>query len=453
MRMSIRLALLLVASGAAAAHADSGDLDTAFGLFGAGYATHAFDLGGNKADTSQAVLVQPGGGIVLVGRVIDSASSGRIALARFTADGLLDGSFGSSGSTTLALASGPYSAAYPYVNSAALDAQGRIVVVGDTADDDCSYAARFTANGAPDASFGIGGVFAICPSSGRYLRFMDVTIDTAGRPVIAGTYGVLNGDLVTESLYLAARLTTAGALDPSFNGGAMYTKSIGLTANSKDHAATVALDHAGRIYIGGGAETGSNRDDLVVVRLTAAGVADSSCSGRGWADIGGSVGEGFVATGMVFRDAHHLVLAGTSFDLSDSSKTGITHAEMDADTCSQVWISSVIPATVSTAGRAVAASDGTVYLSYSQRFSNQAGSAWYAGILALYAPLAWNDSFTGIYAGKSTYGTGMALVGGKPLQAMQAQYDGEDYDFAVARFQNDRIFYANQERDGVKASP
>jgi len=453
MRMFIRVALIFVASGAAAAHAGSGDLDNTFGLFGAGYATYAFDLGGNKADTSQAVLVQPGGTIVLAGRTIDSASSARIALARLTADGLIDTSFGSNGSATLALVSGPYHAAYPYVNSAALDAQGRIVVVGNTADDDCSYTARFTANGAPDAAFGSGGVFAICPSSGRYLRFMDVTVDAAGRPVIAGTYGVLNGDLVTESRYLAARLTTAGALDPSFNGGAMYTQSIGLTANSKDHAATVALDHAGRIYIGGGAETGSNRDDLVVLRLTAAGVADASCGGSGWANIGGSAGEGFVATGMVFRDAHHLVLAGTSFDLNDSSKTGILHAELDTDTCAQVWISSVIPATASAAGRAVAASDGTVYLSYSQRFSNQPGSAWYAGILTLYAPLPWSDSFTGIYANKSTYGTGIALVGGKPLQAMQAQYDGEDYDFAVARFQNDRIFYASQERDGVKPSP
>ena len=101
----------------------------------------------------------------------------------------------------------------------------------------------------------------------------------------------------------------------------------------------------------------------------------------------------------------------------------------------------------------MAASDGTVYLSYSQRFSNEAGSAWYAGIFALYAPLPWSDSFSGIYSGKSTFGTGIALAGGKPLQARQAQYDGDDYDFAVARFQNDRIFYANHERDGAKASP
>ena len=34
-----------------------------------------------------------------------------------------------------------------------------------------------------------------------------------------------------------------------------------------------------------------------------------------------------------------------------------------------------------------------------------------------------------------------------------AQYSGEDYDFAVARFQNDRIFYANFDRDGAKATP
>lgn len=454
---AVRFASLLLAvsfvTGMLDAAAASGDLDTTFGPGLNGYRVYYFDLGGNNADTSQVVLTQANGNIVLVGRAIDGASSGRIALVGLLSSGGLDSMFGSGGSTTFALASGPYNAAIPYINAAALDAQGRILVAGDSASDDCSYVARFTTNGTIDASFGTGGVYVACPPSGHYIRFMDITTDANSRPVIAGTYATLSGDFVTNSQFLAARLTTTGALDPAFNSGALYTKSIGLVADSKDHAGAVVLDSAGRIYIGGGAQTDSNRDAIVVLRLTSAGAADTTCASSGWNTLGAVIDSGFVATSAVFRDAHHLVLVGTSFSQSGPAQTGVAYSNMDADNCAPGSGGVLMSAMTGTAGRAVAASDGAVYISYSQALSNTPGSAMYAGIFAIFNPLPWNDTFTGINPGQSTRGTGIKLVGGRPLQAMLAQYSGDDYDFAVARFQNDRIFYSNIERDGAKSTP
>ncbi|MEO7325893.1 MAG: hypothetical protein ABIW82_13795 [Dokdonella sp.] len=450
----IRLASIIVGiKGLAAARAASGDLDTTFGPLLTGYSIRAFDLGGNNADTGQVLLTQSNGYIVLVGRATDGVSSGRIALTRLGPGGLVDSSFGSAGSASFSLVSGTYSAAIPYVNSAALDSLGRIIVVGDTANDDCSYVARFTNNGSIDASFGAGGVQVACPSSGHYIRFMDVAVDSTDRPVIGGTYAELSGDFVSSSMYLAARLTSAGVPDPTFNNGAMYAQSIGLTTSSKDRAGAIALDRSGRIYLGGGAETASNRDDLVILRLTPSGIADTTCGASGHADVGAVANSGFVATGLVFRDAHHLSLVGTWFDEADPSQSGIAYSEMDADTCAPGSTGLTIPATTAMAGRVVAASDGAVYVSYSQAQSNSPGSLWYAGILALFDPLPWSDAFTGINSGQSTYGTGIGLASGKPLQLMLDQVNGQDYDFAAARFQNDRIFYANFDRDGAKATP
>jgi uncharacterized delta-60 repeat protein len=433
--------------------ADNGQLDTSFhSPFG--YSTYAFDLGngGNNADYTQAALVQSSGNIVLVGRSISGATSDVIALTGLLPDGSIDPSFGTGGATTFPLTSGSYSSAEPYVTSAALDTQGRILVAGDTATDSCSYIARFTAKGLVDSSFGTGGVYVACPPSGFNIRFWDIVVDSSNRPVVAGVYATLNGDFTASSDLLAFRLTSAGLPDASFNGGSFFMRSVGYVANSKDRAGAVALDSAGRIYLGGSAQQSTN-DAEIVMRLTGAGIADSGCGSAGVVNLGAVANAGFFPTAVLLRDGHHVFLAGTSTDNSNVTMTSIAFAEMDADTCAPGSSGISIPASGSaTAGRAVAASDGAVYLSYSQLTSTQAGSPWLSAIQAFYDTLPFNGSLFGIYANQNSYGQGIALVGGRALQALEQQYSGTDYDFAVARFQNDRIFYGNFDRDGAKAT-
>jgi len=456
MRKSRLLASLVLAIALPAAHAANGDLDSTF-YFGFGYQTYAFDLGngGNDADYTRAALVQGNGDIVLVGRSISGANSAVIALARLLGDGSPDSSFNNNaGNTTVSLVSGLYSSANPYVNAAALDGQGRILVTGDTATDDCSYIARFSANGVLDTGFGTGGAYVACPTTGHYIRFLDIAVDTSDRPVVAGTYATLNGDFVSSSQLLALRLTSSGQSDASFNGGNLFTKSIGYVANSKDRAGAVAFDGSGRIYLGGSAQA-ATYDSEIVMRLTTAGVADPGCGSGGVVNVGATANSDFFPTAIVLRDAHHVFLAGTYTDRSNVTSSGIAYAQMDADTCAPGSGGVTIPASGSaTAARAAAASDGAVYLSYSQLTSSQAGSPWRSDVLAFYDTLPYNGQLYGIYTAQnqSSYGEGIAIMNGRPLQALQQQNNGADYDYAVARFENDRIFYGNQERDGAKAT-
>ena len=436
-------------------HAANGNLDSTFN-FGVGYQTFFYDLGngGNNADYTRAALVQHNGDIVLVGRSISGATSAVISLARLLPDGSIDTSFnGGTGRTTFALNSGLYHSDDPYVEAAARDSQDRILVAGDTATDDCSYVARFLANGAIDASFGTGGVYVACPTSGHYIRYLDIGVDTSDRPVVAGAYANLSGDFVTSSALLALRLTTSGAPDPGFNGGSMFTKSIGYVMNSKDRAGAVAFDGSGRIYLGASAQ-GASYDSEIIMRLTSAGAADTSCGAAGVANIGAAANSDFFPTAIVLRDAHHVFLAGTYTDRSDAS-TGLSFAEMDADTCAPGSSGVTAPASrAATAARAAAASDGAVYLSFSQLTSTARGSPWRSDVIAFYDTLPYTGQFFGVYTdnNQSSYGEGIAIVSGRPLQALQQQYNGADYDYAVARFENDRIFYGNLERKGAKAT-
>ncbi len=455
MRASRLLAPLLCVASLFIATADAanGDLDTAFNS-PFGYSTYAFDLGngGNNADYTQAVLVQSNGNIVLVGRSISGASSDVIGLTRLLPDGSHDVSFGTSGATTFPLASGVYSSAEPYVNAAALDAQGRILVTGDTATDQCSYVARFTANGVIDNSFGTNGVYVTCPPNGFSTRFSDIAVDGSNRPVVAGVYATLNGDFIISSDLLAYRLTSAGQSDLTFNGGSFFKRSVGYVLNSRDRAGALAIDSAGRIYLGGSAQS-ATYDSEIVLRLTSAGAADNSCGSTGVANLGAVANSSFFPTAVLLRDAHHVFLAGTYTDKSNVTQSGIAFAEMDADTCAPGSSGITSPASGSaTAARAIAASDGAVYLSYSQLTLAQAGSPRLSAIQAFYDTLPYNGSLYGIYSSQNSYGQGINLIGGRPLQALEQQYSGTDYDYAVVRFQNDRIFYGNFDRDGAKST-
>ncbi|MBO9663164.1 hypothetical protein [Dokdonella sp.] len=431
--------------------AANGDVDPTFNA-PFGYDLQPFDLGGNNADSIVAVLPQPGGKLVMVGRAVNGTNSAVIALKRLNADGTYDPSFNAgAGYSTFALASGTYQSALPYANAAAIDAQGRVVVAGSTATDDCSYAARFTADGAVDATFGAGGVYVDCPATGHRITYWDVAIDASGRPVLAGRHADTSGDLTLRSSLFVRRLTNTGHTDATFHGGSAYLRSVGDVADSLDAAGAIAVDSSGRIVVGGSAQ-GASYDSLVLLRLTGAGMPDASCGADGLVHLGAAANSDAFATAIVLRDAHHAFLAGTYTDRTTAG-SGLAYAEMDADTCAPGSSGIVAPASgAARSGRAVAASDGAVYLSYSQLTSTQAGSPWAAGVLAFYDTLPYGGQLYTIVAGMSSYGQGIALSGGRPLQALQQQRGGSDYDYAVVRFANDRIFYANFERDGAKST-
>lgn len=412
------LACTLLAS-AANVSAASGDLDTTFHS-PYGYAMKAFDLGGNDSDMVQLVLIQSNGDIVLVGSIATGTSSFDIALTRLLPDGTLDTSFGSGGSTYVSVPALPVAG----VSAAALDPTDGIYVTGYQ-----GYLAHFTSSGALDTAFASSG-FYFMPTSGTY-HPEDIAVDRSGMPVIVGSN--------TSNQLFVIRLTTSAQLDPAFNGGQPFIKTIGTGSGPIDSAWSVTFDSVGRIYLGAEAGTGGTTTQTeypAMVRLTANGQIDTACNGSGVVLFTGFSSFSLTPMSILFRDTHHVILTG-----SVANGAGQLFAfDFDADNCTAGTGPGMIANGASKySGRAVVASDGTVYVS--------AGIAGESTVLALHNGLPYNGQPFTIYPSTVSAGAGIVLSAGRPLQAIQQQVSGSNYDFAVARFQNDRIFYANFDRD------
>lgn len=427
------LALMALAEGTVAAN---GDLDTSFHT-GLGFSTKAFDLGGNNADYIVSALLQSNGDIVLVGyAVTDAASDTVLALTRLLPDGTLDSSFGAGGTTTVPLNGGIYSSSMkPLVWGAALDAQGSIYVTGYSNDyagysGDVGFVAHFLVDGQLDNAFGSNGFYIATNNI-----FQALAVDSAGKPVAVGFHIYGGGQQL-----LAVRLTATGQMDPSFNGGNAFIYTIGTGGPPiLDRVGAVTFDSAGRIYLGAGQQASSTSRDPAVVRLAANGTIDTSCGNAGVisANFGGM---GILPASILFRDSHNGIWVGTA----DST---LLAYDFDASTCS----ASTSPGPLvsgAKGGYSAVASDGAVYVSYTH-----ATTPYASQVLALHDGLAYTGLPYSIYSSQPSYGEGIVLSAGRPLQAIRQCVSGcasastANYDFAVARFQNDRIFFADFDAD------
>lgn len=193
---------------------EPGELDRSFGE--GGLAT--FDFGGETSRVTDLAL-QADGRIVVVGSSSDGEGRSVIAAARLLPDGSLDPTFGAGGVVRTDVASrlgpcGPGPACMDAASAVGLAADGRIVAVGTTENEAVSPARRFTLvrylpDGALDAGFGDGGVVTTALAEGGSLS--DLAIDAQGRLVVVGT--VDDGD---PSDPVVARYRPAGDLDPDF---------------------------------------------------------------------------------------------------------------------------------------------------------------------------------------------------------------------------------------------
>jgi len=145
---------------ALARHNPNGSVDTTFGSSG-------IVIG--SAGGFGKLIIQPGGKILAVG----IGESGSVA-QRFNMDGSPDLSFGS-GSELIAPGFG--------FSSAKLQADGKIVFCGGVGTGHIALA-RYTADGSLDPSFGLGGVAIIDLASNEFA--VDMAIQTNGKIVIAG---------------------------------------------------------------------------------------------------------------------------------------------------------------------------------------------------------------------------------------------------------------------------
>jgi uncharacterized delta-60 repeat protein len=195
------------------------------------------------ADVASSVAIDSRNRIVVAGSSREHLEEDFV-LARYKRDGSPDPSFGTGGAVTtdFGMTDG--------ASSVAIDAHGRIVAAGTTSDyspnGSSEFAlARYDRHGQPDASFGAGGMLTTNFHDGRYDGATSVAIDAHGRIVAAGNTAdqPCFGDCA-GSRFALARYGRHGALDRSFSRN-------GKVANPHGNALSAAIDSRDRIVAAG----------------------------------------------------------------------------------------------------------------------------------------------------------------------------------------------------------
>jgi uncharacterized delta-60 repeat protein len=184
----------------------------------------------------------PDGGAVVAAEGWHDGEPGRfIRVARLTAGGDLDPTFGDGGVAEFLI---PFSdpTQLAGVNAVAVDAGGRVLLagpvnrlVGDRFDTDFGVL-RLTADGRPDPAFGPGGLravgFDLTPGP-DVDRPTELAVLPDGRVLVAGAAAVGSGESFPSffTAFAVARLTAGGDLDPTFgDGGKLWFEFPGTSA-------------------------------------------------------------------------------------------------------------------------------------------------------------------------------------------------------------------------------
>ena len=220
------------------------------------------------------VEVDPQGRIVAAGSAF-GRGQGYVALARYLPNGALDTSFSGDGKQHTQFADVINGPA----RAVAFDSKGRIVVAG-TATKPTDYhgvfiVARYTHAGGLDPTFSDDGMLTTRIGPGGPFGEVGLAVDDSNRIVFAGDDEPGNGDRTRLAI---ARLRVNGAFDPSFSGDGKVLTSFGLDFN---RANGVAIDHAQRVVAVGTTGNSRSPSSFAIARYTPSGSLDPAFSGDG----------------------------------------------------------------------------------------------------------------------------------------------------------------------------
>ena len=266
------VALALIPQAALAAQ---GDIDTTFGT--GGTVLTAISVG-NLDDRATSVAIQPDGKIVSVGEctIFTTGPTTTICVTRHHADGTLDNTFNGAGKVMTTV--GGFG---DRARGVALQTDGKIVVAGScnyevvvgliTAPRFC--VARYTALGALDTTFNVTGKLMTAIGAGGHDEGRALALQADGKIIVVGTCGVAAVGGATGLKFCVARFTALGALDTTFNTTGVV---ITTTTVNNDGATSVVVQSDGKIVVAGFCAT-----VICLVRYTSIGGLDSSFNAAG----------------------------------------------------------------------------------------------------------------------------------------------------------------------------
>lgn len=190
------------------------------------------------------LVVQPDQKIIIVGQsaTFNGITGGGFVVARLNPNGTPDGTFGVGGQVTTIINNSGNSA-----DAAAIQADGKIVVLGQTAQASPSDFAlvRYNSDGSVDNGFGSNGI--VITDVGTLDQARSIFIQPDGKIVIGGdSSGTTNTD------FALVRYNPDGSLDTSFGVGGKVTTDFG--QNRRDTLARLLLLPNGKIVAVGGAD-------------------------------------------------------------------------------------------------------------------------------------------------------------------------------------------------------
>lgn len=265
------------------------------------------------------IAVQGNDIIVSGGATNLTTSKSEMVLARYTAAGVLDATFGTAGL-----------ASYPLDGNAraygvAVAPNDSVFVVGTAfsstpSPSNTAFITQLSANGTIDSAYGAGGMVNV-----KNLQGTSITIQSNGEAVVAGTAsGTAGYGIFTRSS--AARFTTSGAPDATFGTAGVVTSAF--TASDAITAVALQPTSAGtRIVIAGSGFDPATGSDFLLARYTTTGVVDTSFGSAGsqTADFAGPVAASAQSTAP---DGHGgTLVAGTTA----SANGALTVADYQAD--------------------------------------------------------------------------------------------------------------------------
>jgi uncharacterized delta-60 repeat protein len=288
----------IVAAGAAAGsggriaiarYLTNGSLDPSF----SGDGKLTTDLTGGD-DYAWAVAVQPGDQkIVIAGGA--GGSGGRFMLARYNANGTLDGTFGNGGRVFT-----DFTSRYEYVDAIVIQGDGRILAAGSTnyfGSNPRFALARYETDGDLDTTFSGDGKQTTGFPEGLAWAF-GVALETDGDIVAAGQAG---------SKVALARYSTNGVLDGTFSGDGRRTTN--LTAGT-DYADEVMIQADGGIVTVGSANYYGADARFAILRYQAGGTLDPTFSGDGMVLTNPSGGVDWALGAVLQPSDEKIVVAG-----------------------------------------------------------------------------------------------------------------------------------------------
>jgi uncharacterized delta-60 repeat protein len=249
----------------------NGSLDTSFR--GSGYRID--DYGGGDNGSYGAVALQSDGKIVVGGYMYNTTSKNYdFAIYRYTSMGALDTTFNGTGKKAIPFAAGKNDFIFGLVIQ---PADGKIIVAGDTCDSNytnCDFAlARLNPNGSLDTSFNKTGK-QTTDLGGNDIA-SGIALQSNGKIVLAGQKGT-----ATSTNFALARYNTNGNLDTSFAGTGKKVFDFSGSGKANRALAVSIQPTTGKIVA-----CGSSNGNFALARLTSAGALDTTFNSTGKVSI------------------------------------------------------------------------------------------------------------------------------------------------------------------------